>query len=61
MKKKTIERLPFLTLTEVHRGKTAKYVAVTDVREISGELFKNPHSLFSSAAECIMFSFFRLL
>ena len=37
MKKKTIEKLPFLTLTEVHRGKTVKYVAVTDVREISGE------------------------
>ncbi len=37
MKKKAIERIPFLTLPEVHRGKSVKYVAVTDIREISGE------------------------
>ncbi len=37
MKKKAIERIPFLTLPEVHRGESVKYVAVTDIREISGE------------------------
>lgn len=39
MKKKTIEKMPFLTLPAVHRGKTVKYVAVTDIREIG----KEPH------------------
>lgn len=37
MKKKTIEKEPFLTLPAVHRGKTVKYAAVTAVREILGE------------------------
>lgn len=37
MKKKTIEKEPFLTLPAVHRGKTVKYAAVTAIRKISGE------------------------
>lgn len=39
MRKKTIEKHPFLTLPGVHRGKKVKYVAVTDIREIG----KEPH------------------
>lgn len=37
MKKKTIEKIPFLMLPEVHKGKNVKYVAVTDIREIGEE------------------------
>ena len=37
MKKKAIEKIPFLTLPGVRRGKTVEYVAVTDIREIAAE------------------------
>ncbi len=39
MKKKTIEKIPFLTLPEAHRDETVKYVAVTDIKKIA----KEPH------------------
>lgn len=37
MKRKTIEKIPFLTLPNVHKKKTVKYVAVTDLKKIAGE------------------------
>lgn len=38
MKKKTIEKAPFLTLPEVSRKRAVRYVAVTDTRKIAGEM-----------------------
>lgn len=37
MKKKTIEKIPFLTLPGVRRARTVKYAAVTDIKKIAGE------------------------
>lgn len=37
MKKKAIEKIPYLTLPKVSRKKTVEYVAVTDVMDIAGE------------------------
>lgn len=38
MKKKTIEKLPFLTLPAVSRKRAVRYVAVTDTRKIAEEM-----------------------
>ena len=37
MKKKTIEKIPFLTLPEAHRDEAVKYVAVTEIKKIAEE------------------------
>lgn len=37
MKRKAIEKIPYLTLPKVVRKRTAKYVGVTALQEIAGE------------------------
>lgn len=37
MKKKQIEKLPYIALTKVSKGKEVRYVAVTEIKEIGGE------------------------
>lgn len=37
MKKKQIEKLPYITLTKVSKRKDVRYIAVTEIKEIGGE------------------------